>query len=368
MALKLQVGKYDFTPALGGPPKITDQLEAVCRTLEFTARSSKYLDDLYGEQVTLWYAGKRWFFGFVFTQKDTHAGEIAIKAYDPLIYLKKNPDDYYFESMTAGQAIKQMAEQVGVKVGRIEDTGAVLPALYYANKAPDKIAVDLIARTYQKNKKKFWYRFNPDPDAFGLEAFERVLPTKAWAFQYNVNLTKAEVTGSIEETTPIVRYLNRETGKEVLLVDAEALKRYGPMRTFKEVNKDDVDDMDKDAAAAFEKLKGPKKEMALEGINPEGKMPMFFCGDVIYAEERRTRLLGGYYVKNVTHTFNSDRVVSLAMDIQLQPDIPEVQYENQESDQKKIGQSGIKSSGGVAGSGEYNDTVKGLLDKYGLNR
>lgn len=364
--LKLTVGKYDFSPVLTSPPKITDQLEAVCRTLDFSARSSRYLGELYGEPVALWYGGKRWFYGFLFVQDDEESGQITFKAYDPLYYLKKTPDDYYFQGMTAGQGIKYLAEQVGVKVGKIADTGAVLQPLYYANKAPDKIAVDLIARTYQANKKKFWYRFNPDPDAFGLEVFERILPKKAWAFQYGVNLTKAKVRGTIEETTPVVVYRNRETGKEVLLVDADALKRYGHMRTFKEVNKDDVDDMDKDAAAAFEKLKGPKKEMSLEGINPEGKMPMFFTGDVVYAEEKRTALLGGYFIKNVVHTFKSDRVIALAMDIQLQPDIPEVQYENQESDQKKIGQSGKGS--GVAGSGEYSESVKALLDKYGLNK
>lgn len=366
--MRLIVGKYDLTSVLTSPPKLTDQLEGICRTLDFTAYSPSPLPKLYGSPVELYYREKRWFFGFLFAQSVDDSGQLTFKAYDPLIYMKKTPNDYYFKGMTASQGLKYLAEQVGIAVANIGDTGAVLGNLYYAAKTPDKIAIDLIARTYQKTKKKFWFRFNPDPDSFGLEVFERVMPTKAWAFQYGVNLTKGRSAGTIEETTPVVRFLSRETGKEVLLVDDEALKLYGHMVTFKEVNKDDVADMDADAKALFDKLKKPKEEQTIEGINPEGKMPMFFAGDVIYAEEKHTAIAGGYYIKNVVQTFPSDRVVALTMDIQLQPDIPQVVYEDQKSDEKKIGQSSTATNGGVASDGTYNAQVQALIDKYGLKK
>jgi hypothetical protein len=370
--MKLRVGKYDLSNVLTSPPKLTDQLESICRTLDFSIYSPEPLPKLYGSPVELYYNDKRWFFGFLFVQDVEDSGQVSFKAYDPLYYFKKTPNDYYFKGMTASQGLNYLAEQVGVVVANIGDTGAVLGNLYYSNKTPDKIAVDLIARSYQKNNRKFWFRFNPDVNSFGLEVFERVMPEKAWAFQYGVNLTKGKSKGSIEETTPVVRFISRETGKEVLLVDDEALKTYGHMVTLKEVNKDDVDDMDADAKTLFDKVSKPKEEQSIEGINPEAKMPMFFAGDVVYAEEKHTALIGGYYIKNVVHTFHSDKVISLTMDLQLRPDIPQVLYEDQKNDEKKIGQSTPEavdnSGGGVSSNGQYNEQVQALIEKYGLKK
>ncbi|HMM21078.1 MAG TPA: glycoside hydrolase [Selenomonadales bacterium] len=363
--MEIRVGKYNLTNILAGPPKLTDQLEAVCRTLDFTLCSPADLPELYGSPVELWYRGGRWFFGFLFVQEADSSGQVTCKAYDPLYYMKKAPDDYYFKGMTASQGLRALAERTAIVAGSIADTGAVLDQLYYAGKTPDKIAIDLLARSYRKNGRKFWFRFNPedDPKKFGLEVFERVRPQKAWAFQYGVNLTRAAAKGTIEETTPVVRFLNRETGKQTLLVDAEAMKSYGHMIRFREVNKNDATAMAAEAKDLFEQVKVPRREQSIEGINPEGRMPMFRSGDLVYAEEKRTRLCGGYYIKNVVQTFHSERVVGLAMDLVLELGIPPVQYEDQAGDQKKI-EATPPAEGGLSANEQYRAAMESLLKKY----
>lgn len=361
--IDLRIGKYSFANVLTGSPKITDQSEAICRTLDFSVGSPAALPKLYGNPVELWYKGKCWFYGFLFSQDTDHSGQVSFKAYDPLYYMKKTPGDYYFKGQTASQGLQHLAKRVALAVGRIADTGAVLENLYYAGKTPDKIAIDLLARSLRKNGRKFWFRFNPDKTAgnFGLEVFERIQPKKAWAFQYGVNLTRASVKGSIEETTPVVRLVNREMGKEVIVVDIPGLKRYGHMVTFKEINKDEVKNMEAQARALLDKVNRPKQEQSIEGINPEGSMPMFWSGDVVYAEERHTELAGGYYIKNVTHTF-SDKVIALSMDLVLQPDIPQVQYEDQKDDEKKIKAS--QAGDGVSSDEKYEAILQGLVTQY----
>lgn len=367
MTLDIQLNSQSLRGILSGAPTISDQLNGVCRKLDFTVKKAAGLENYLGQPIELWYAGKRWFFGFVFKKGITNVGEFSYTAYDPLYFMKKAPGDYYIKNMTATQGFLYLAAQVGIAVGPIAGTNVVFPALYYQNAEADKVAIDLLARTYKASGEKYWYRFDPDPNRFGLQVFPRIAPTEIWAFQVGVNLTSASYEESIEETATVVRLVNRETGKTVTKVNTEALKSYGNMVHFEEVDKDAADTMEAKAQELLDKLSIVKTTMSVEGTNPDQAIPQLYSGDVIYVEEAVTQIIGAYHILNITQTFLSDNLVTLAMDIQEAPDIPAIQYEDAtKNPEDKAQTSKTKAGTGVQENAPHSAAIDALITKYGM--
>lgn len=328
MTLDIRSGNLSLRDLLAGPPRVTDSMEAVCRTLELPVQNPGTLDSFIGKPIELWYGGKRWFYGNLFRRTAPDTGQESYAGYDPLIYLKRNPDDYYIKNMTATQSMQYLARLIGLKTGKMVNTGAVFKALYYPGAEPDKVAIDLLARTAKANGKKYWFRYQPDYGADGLILFERTVPNLVWAFQTGVNLTAANLEESLEETVTIIKLVNRETGKTVTKINTDMKKKYGPLKHFEEVDKDKAKTMEKDAQTLLDEKAKLNTIMTIEGVNPNRIMPQFFSGDVIYVEERRTRILGAYYIKDITHTFSNDNLVQISAEITKAPDVPDIQYED----------------------------------------
>lgn len=356
MTINVEINGQDIRPLLASPPRIRDNLNAVCRTLALTPYKSRDLENYLGQPVKLHYNGSIWFSGFLRSRRFNSNGKAEYTAADPLIFMKNNPDDYYFKNITANQGIKQLAEKTGVKIGKLENTGAVLSQLYYQGKDPDKIAIDLLARTYRANKKKYWFRYDPE---IGLVLFERKVPKKIWTFQVGVNLEEAEYKDSIEKTVTIVKLINRETGKTVTKGDSQNINKYGPYTHFEEVDRQAAKIMDQLAGDLLKRKGKVEKSQSIKGVNP-GSMPQFFSGDVIYVEEEKTKIIGAYHIKNAVQTFKSDNLIELKFDIQLAPDVPTIEYENaSQPPPAKDEDKGVQQ--------EYSEEMKKLMDKYGID-
>lgn len=335
MSMEVHLNGYDLRELLTTAPKITDQLNGVCRTLDIGVQKVDGLVNILGQPIELWYRGARWFVGYVFKRGFKSDGSISYTAYDPLYYLKRNTDDWYFKNMTATQAFKQVADGSYVKILNLANTGAILPPLHYQGAAGDKVAVDLLARTYQADNGKYWYRYQPDAFNDGLILFERKVPAEIWAFQIGVNLTSASLDESVEETATVIKLINRETGKVVTKMDTDTRNKYGQLVHFEEVDKDHANTMEKTAQELLDKLKKVNVTMAAEGINPDGIIPQLFSADAIYIEEPQTGLIGGYYIRNVSHTFVNDSLIQLSFDVVAAPEIPTVQYSDADKEEKK---------------------------------
>jgi hypothetical protein len=357
MTLDVRLNGQSLRDLLAGPPLIKDQLNAVCRTLDIKVRAADGLVNFIGQPIELWYGGKLWYFGFMFKRGYDSVGNVNYLAYDPLYYWKKNPNDYYFKNMTGTQIAHDLGGKVGTKIGTLANTRAVFPQLYYPGAVPDKILIDTLARTAQQTGKKYWYRYDP---VEGLVIFERIVPSEIWAFQVGVNLTSARYEESIEETATVIKLVNRETGKTVTRADAEAIKRYGHMVHFEEVDKEAAPHMERKAQELLKNLAKVKITSSLEGINPDGVMPQLYSGDVIYVEEDFTQLIGAYHIQNITQTFVSDSLVQLGIDVQEAPDVPLLQY--QDATKKPEREKGD----GVSTNPTYNEEMKKVMEKYGL--
>lgn len=328
--IKITVGGADFTPALADEPTIQDQLNANCRMLTFKVQQIKNPQQLVGRTAELLYNGVRWFTGEVKRHSIDATGRTEFVVYDPLFFLAKNPDDYYFKNQTATQVVNTLAGKCGVKIASVANTGTVFPYLYYPGSSPEKITIDVLARTKAANGRKFWFRYDPIKD--GLTLFERKIPAKLWAFQLGVNLLNASKTDSIEELCSTVKLVNRETGKVVTKTNADAQGQYGKTQYFEEVN-NDVKDVDGRASTLLTDLSKVTTTMNLSGVNPKGVMAQFFTGDAIYVEEPNTGTAGGYYIRNVTHTFKAENLIQIDADVDCTQELPAIQFDG--ADKKK---------------------------------
>lgn len=360
--MDVRAGGKSIMQLIAGAPVITDQVDAVCRTLELTPHKVDGLESYLGQTIELWYNNTRWFVGKLFKRSIGADGGLSYSVYDPLYFWKRFPEDWYFKDTTATQGFRTIAAKVGTKVYSLANTGAVLRALYYQGAEADKVAIDLLANTYKSNKRRFWYRYNPGVDTEGLELFERKVPSKIWMFQVGVNLTAASYEESIEEMATVVKLVNRDTGKVVRVVNADAFKKYGHMVHFEEVDKDKAKYMGQTAKDLLDQLSKVNITMNAEGINPNNTMPQFFSGDVIYVEERTTGILGGFYIRNVTQTFESDTLIRLAFDITRAPELPTVQYEDAAEKAKEK----PKKQNGTTQQQTYDPETQKVMDQYGI--
>lgn len=328
MTLDVRTPGYSLRDVLSSPPKISDQISAVCRTLDITLQKTDAVINRLGQPIELWYNSKRWFYGIIFKRGYNSKGEVTYKAFDPLYYFKKHEDDFYVKNQTATQYIKYMAQKAGIQVGSLANTGVVFKALYYPGSPADKVAIDMLARTGNANKKKYWLRFNPYAEDFGLKLFERKPPKEVWAFQVGINLTAANYQESAEDMYNAVKMVNRETGKAVTKINTAYRTEFGLMQKLSEVDKDADKTMEGQAIDLLNKLAKVKVTMDFNGINPNRSMPQFFSGDYVYVQEQYTGMYGAYHLNDITHTFVSDNLVEIGASVQRTPDMLAVQYDN----------------------------------------
>lgn len=323
--LQLKIDGKDFTGLLTGNPVIKDQLNACCRTLSFDLALPGNKQDLIAHKAELYYGGKRWFIGEMKKQTEQHDGVNKLIAYDPLFLFSKHEDDYYFKNQTATQIAKAMAGKIGVKVYKLENTVAVIGYMFYKKGAPDKIMVDALARTWNAGGDKFWLRYDPEHDGILLK--RRTVPTMIWAFKTGSNLISAIRERTIEDMYNTVKLINRETGKTVSKVNAKNKALYGNTQYYEEISDKDTN-LDTYAADKLKELSKIKSTLKMSGTNSDGAMGQFFVGDPIYVEEKNTGLVGGFWIRNVSHTFLADDAIQLDFDLTATEDIPEIQYDD----------------------------------------
>ncbi|NIK67940.1 glycoside hydrolase [Paenibacillus sp. BK720] len=370
MTIRLIINNQDIAPVLASPPVITDQMDSVCRTLEFTLNIADGLSNYMGQSIELYLGSQRWYYGFLELRGWESNGQVTYKAYDPLYFWKKNPDDYYFKGLTADQVIKHVCANTGVKVGSMQSTGYVLPAKLYQKTSGDQIAGDVLNITRQANNRAFWVRFNPDTANFGTMVFERKVPANMWAFQRGVNLTSARYEESLEELYNVVKLINRETKKAVVKASKDSVLAYGARTYFEEVDKDHEKTMETDAAQLLKQQNIVKTTISLVGINAELAMPQFFSGDVIYVEEDYTGEFGPYFIKNVTQTILDSQNVQLAFDVETDPSTARVKItkpkEPKEPKEPKVKTTKKAKDTSADTPGNYSPEMQALIKQYGL--
>lgn len=129
-----QVQKVTYTTNRTGSPGV----------LKFTVNASG-ISFVEGDPVRFSVDGQVVFLGWVFTKsRDRHA-VIDVTCYDQLRYLKASAS-YCFVGRTAGQIIREIAQDFQLTVGALDDTGYAIPTLVMEEKS----CLDIISTAIQK--------------------------------------------------------------------------------------------------------------------------------------------------------------------------------------------------------------------------
>lgn len=118
--------------------------------LKFSCVKDDTLSFQEGNAVKLTVNGTDMFYGFVFTKSRSGKSPylIEVTAYDQLRYFK-NKDTYVYANKKANEVIKMIAEDFGLSVGTLEDTGHIIASRTEDNATLFDIAQNALDETLQ---------------------------------------------------------------------------------------------------------------------------------------------------------------------------------------------------------------------------
>lgn len=204
--------------------------------LDFSYCYDKPVNMTEGAKVEFYVDGKEIFLGYVFTIEQDRWGVTTIKAYDQLRYLKANAS-YSFVGKKLGEIIEQIAADMQLQSGMLEDTGYVIPTLTKENTECFDI-IDYGLMVTQNNTGKTFVFF----DDFGkLSLRESKGMMSSTLIGDGSLLTEYKYKSDIDSDTynqiKLVRP-NKETGQGDTYVfkDGETIKKWGLLQKYEKID------------------------------------------------------------------------------------------------------------------------------------
>ena len=206
--------------------------------LEFTLNKAGNLSFLEGDVVRFSVDGTLIFYGWVFTKSKDRWDVIEVTCYDRMRYLKASAS-YAFYNQTAGEIIRQIAQDFQVDVSELEDTGYKIPSLI----EEEQTCLDIIEEAIQQtllNTGKIYVFFD---DGNGLSLKEAgnmvsdvMIGDKSLLTEYTYKTDIDEQTyNSVKLARP-----NEETGRADVFVaqDSENIGQWGLLQLYQSVDGD----------------------------------------------------------------------------------------------------------------------------------
>lgn len=207
-------------------------------TLKFTVLKSGTLSFVEGDVVRFSVDGKLIFFGWVFTKSKDRWGNIDVTCYDRMRYLKANAS-YSFYGQSAGDIIKQIAEDFQLETADIADTGFAIPSLIETDQSCLDIIQGVVEQTLLNTGKL--YVFYDNGDGLCLTAAENMksnimIGDKSLVLDYTYKTDIDEQTYNSVK----IAMANEETGKADVYVarDTDNIARWGLLQLYQKVDND----------------------------------------------------------------------------------------------------------------------------------
>lgn len=207
-------------------------------TLKFTVLKSGTLSFVEGDIVRFSVDGQLIFCGWVFTKSKDRWGEIDVTCYDRMRYLKANAS-YSFYGQTAGDIIKQIAEDFQLETADIADTGFAIPSLIETDQSCLDIIQGVVEQTLLNTGKL--YVFYDNGDGLCLQLAEDMksnimIGDKSLVLDYTYKTDIDEQTYNSVK----IAMANEETGKADVYVarDTDNIARWGLLQLYQKVDND----------------------------------------------------------------------------------------------------------------------------------
>ena len=216
----------------------------------FTYLKDKDVTFTEGDVVRFSVDGQVQFYGWVFTRSETRWGEVSVTCYDRLRYLKANAS-YAFYAQSAGDILRQIAGDLQLDVGTVEDTGYKLPSLV----EQDQTCLDILQTAIEQTLLNTGRIFVLYDDGQGLALQEAANMMSDVVIGDRSLLTDYTYTTDIDKQTynsiKLVRP-NEETGRADVYIqeDSGTIGQWGLLQLYQKVDGDANEAQIKAQAAA----------------------------------------------------------------------------------------------------------------------
>nr|DAU66723.1 MAG TPA: 43 kDa tail protein [Caudoviricetes sp.] len=207
-------------------------------TLKFTVQKSGTLSFVEGDIVVLNIDGQLIFLGWVFTKSKDRWGAIDVTCYDRMRYLKANAS-YSFYGQTAGDIIKQIAEDYQLSIGQIEDTGYAIPSLIESDQSCLDIIQSAVEQTLLNTGNL--YIFYDSGAGLCLTAAENMksnimIGDKSLVLDYTY---KTDIDTQTYNSVKVAMPNETTGGADVYIVqDSDNIARWGLLQLYQKVDND----------------------------------------------------------------------------------------------------------------------------------
>ncbi|GKU75654.1 hypothetical protein [Paenibacillus sp. L3-i20] len=228
---------------------------------------AKEFDINNGDIIRVKYDGVNVFYGYIFSVKSNQDDIVTIKAYDQIRYLLVK-DTYIFKETTASSIIKKIAEDFKLKIGRIDDTGYLIPSMVEDGQTLLDIIDKALTHTLINSQKN--YVFFDDFGALSLRLVNDFV--SGFYIGDKSLLTGYDYERDIESDTfnQIKLYRdNKKTGKRDIYQtqDSANIARWGLLQLYESVDENMNDAQINEKLTQLAELKNKEtKSLKLEAI------------------------------------------------------------------------------------------------------
>lgn len=274
--------------------------------LEFTINKAGGISFFEGDVVRFSVDGTLVFYGWIFTKSKDRWDVIDVTCYDRMRYLKASAS-YAFYDQTAGEIIRQIAQDFQIDVSELEDTGYKIPSLVEEEQTCLDIIEEAVQQTLLNTGKV--YIFFDDGDGLSLKEAgnmisDVVIGDKSLLTDYTYKTDIDEQTyNSVKLARP-----NEETGRADVFVaqDSANIAKWGLLQLYQTVDGDLNDAQIKEQAeSTLEYYNQRQRTLSVESLGVVGLR----AGQMILM---KVEALGDIsldqfvLLEKVTHTFENN--------------------------------------------------------------
>lgn len=226
---------YDYAPVTQKVDYTTNRNGSAGK-LTFSYMQQKPINLTEGAKVQFYVDGQEIFLGFVFVIEQDRWGVVSVMAYDQLRYLKSNAS-YSFVGKKLGEIIQQIATDMQLQVGTLEDTGYIIPTLTKENaECLDVVEYGLQVTQYNTGRTFVFY------DEFGKLSLREAKNMMSNVLIGNGSVLteysyKSDIDSDTYNQVKLVRP-NKETGQgdTYIFNDNTTIKKWGLLQKYEKVD------------------------------------------------------------------------------------------------------------------------------------
>lgn len=281
-------------------------------SLEFTFLRDNQTSVSNGDVISFKVDNNPVFYGYVFDNGGSKGMEIKVTAYDQIRYLLFN-DTYVFTNKKASQIITQIAQDINLRLGTIEDTGFVIPSLLEEDKKLLDIMYSGLEKTLLSTGKT--YTLYDDFGALTLKNIDNMKQTVV--ISDDTNLGDYDWKNSIDSETynrvKIVRDNKDTKGRDVYISqDSNSISKWGRLQYFHKADENMNKAQIQELLNSTLKLKNREsktlklKDVVSTDISEDLKLR---AGSGVYVDIKEKNISQYYLIEEATHKFEKGNLI-----------------------------------------------------------